>query len=49
MGILIVSVVIIYASIRSLINYVQSEDSWYRDDVSIDDLVSRKLEGMRSY
>ena len=49
MGILIVSVVIIYASIRSLVNYVQKEDSWYRDDVSIDDLVSRKLERMRSY
>ena len=49
MGILIVSVVIIYASIRSLINYVQKDDSWYRDDVSIDDLVSRKPERMRSY
>lgn len=49
MGILIVSVVIIYASIRSLINYVQKDDSWYRDDVSIDDLVSKKLERMRSY
>jgi len=49
MGILIVSVVIIYASIRSLINYVQSEDNWSRDDVSIDDLVSKKLERMRSY
>ena len=49
MGILIVSVVIIYVSIRGLVNYVQKEDSWYRDDVSIDDLVSRKLEKMRSY
>ena len=49
MGILIVSVVVIYASIRGLVKYVQKEDSWYRDDVSIDDLVSRKLERMRSY
>lgn len=49
MGILVVSVVIIYASIRGLINYVQKDDSWNRDDVSINDLVSRKLERMRSY
>ena len=49
MGILIVSTAIIYASIEYLINYFQKDDSWNRDDVSIDDFVSRKLEKMRSY